>query len=108
MAAGRAELVGDVSGPGPGASRKLVSFLPVFVPMAACFLCEESRCVLQRRKKQPHVTGRDKAAKLKVLLNEAWDEDGAQGVNGSNSDRAAKTRSCPCAVTTGVRRAHLG
>lgn len=48
--------------------------------------------------------GRDRAAKPKVLLNEAWDEEGRQGVNCSNADRAAKTSSCLCAR---VKRSHL-
>lgn len=52
--------------------------------------------------------GRDKAAKLEALLNEAWDEEEAQGVNCSNADRAAKPSSCLCAVTAGIKGAHLG
>lgn len=68
--------------PGSGNKQEAVSFLPVFVPMAAGFLWEES-CAFCSEGKRLYLTGRDKAAnaegrELKALLDEAWDEEGAQ------------------------------
>lgn len=68
--------------PGSGNKQEAVSFLPVFVPMAAGFLWEES-CAFCSEGKRLYLTGRDKAAnaegrELKALLDEAWDEEGAR------------------------------